>query len=208
MKRRCIIYLCWITTLAGVAIGGWVVEGWAADSLLSDTTIGQWMHTVMTNFSRATWDTTMRWVNFGILVALFFKYAKTPLSLFIKGKQEETAQSIQQMEKKKSEAEAKILDGQMQLKNSQERLVLIKERVLADGQRRKAQIIDQARQESRRMLESARLKVDSQIREAYNTVRIELIDMATEKAAVKLPQIITENDQQQWVEHWMAAAKK
>lgn len=207
MKNNATSRTLWMITVAGMIIGGWMTNAWASELPTYDTALGRWYDTFSATFTRAKWDTIMRWVNFGILAALFFKYAKTPLRLFVKGKKEETARSIQQLEKRKSEAEAKIRDGQIQLEASQKRLVMIKERIVADGQRRKKEIVVQARQESRRMLESARIKIDNQIREAYNTVRLELIDMATEKAATKLPRVITENDQDQLVEQWIDAAK-
>ena len=207
MKHPFLMKHRWFIALAGLVLGGWVATAWAVEPIY-DAALRPWIDTFMASFSRAKWDTTMRWVNFGILVAVFLKYAKAPLVLFIKGKKEETARSIQELESKKSEAEAKIREGQIQLAASKERLAMIKERIVADGQRRKAQIVDQAHHESRRMLEGARLKIDSQIREAYNAVRLELIDKATEKATAKLPQMINDADQEQLVAQWMDAAQK
>jgi F-type H+-transporting ATPase subunit b len=198
---------CWATAMVGMIIGGWVADVWAAQPI-HDTLLGRWFDAFKADFSRSTFDVCMSWVNFIILAALIYKYAKAPVIDFLKQKKAETAQSIQQMEERKIEADAKILQGQIELQDSEKRLVLIKERIAADGQRRKAQIIEQARQESRRLLDGARLKIDSQIREAYNTLRLELIDMAAEKAAAKMPRMITENDQEALVGLWMDAIQK
>lgn len=191
----------WITVSVTLAIALWAADAWAADSF-PDRMI-RWFEVVKTGFNRHAWDIIMRWVNFLILAVLIYKYAKTPVVQFLKEKRAETALSIEMLEDKKHEAEAKIQESQMQLRTSQERLALIKERIVSEGQKRKEQIIDQAHQESQRLLESAKLKIESQIREAYNTVRLELIDMAAEKAACKLPQVITEKDQQHWVRLWL-----
>lgn len=207
MKYHIPTKLRWLAALVGLAVGAWAVTAWAAEPIYT-TTLRPLMDAVVANFSRSKWDTIMRWVNFGILVAVFFKYAKTPLSLFVKGKKEDTARIIHQLEEKKSKAEAKIKEGRAQLAENKARLEMIKARIVADGQKRKNQIVDQAHQESRRMLEGARLKIDSQIREAYNAVRLDLIDRAADLTLTKLPQMITEADHEQLVAQWMDAARK
>lgn len=207
MKHHFASKLRRLSILTGLVIGGWALTAWAAEPIHT-TLLPPWMDAVMADFSRAKWDLLMRWVNFGILVAVFLKYAKTPLVLFVKGKKEDTARTIHQLEEKKSEAEAKIKEGQVQLSENKERLERIKARIVADGHKRKKQIVDQAHQESRRMLEGARLKIDSQIREAYNAVRLELIDKAAALTLDKLPRMITEADQEQLVGQWMDAAQK
>lgn len=200
-------HIHWAIVTAGMILGCWVVDVCAAEPI-SGKVPDHWFDAFQVGFSRPIWDTLMRWVNFIILAAVIYKYAKAPVVSFLKEKRAETALSIEQLEKKKRAAEEKIRQGRIQLQASQERLVSIKERIVSEGQRRKAQIIEQAHQESQRMLDGARLKIDSRIREAYNAVRLELIDMAAEKAADKLSRMITKNDQVQLVGQWMDAAQK
>ncbi len=206
MKRIKVKFPLWITLVVGIGIGCWAMDAWAAEPLFDQ--MGRWYDFLKTNLTRPMWDTVMRWVNFIILAALILKYARTPVVNFLKEKKAETTLSIQLLEGKKREAEAKIKDSQRQLATSQEKLALIKERILSEGERRKEQIISQAHQESQRMLEGAKLKIDSQIREAYNAVRLELIDMAVENAVTKLPHAITDEDQQNWIGLWMDTARK
>ncbi len=182
------------------------MDAWAAESMFDN--MGRWYDFLKANMTRPMWDTFMRWVNFIILTGLIIKYAKTPVVNFLKEKKAETALSIQSLEGKKHEAEAKIEESRRQLAASQEKLALIKARILSEGERRKEQIISQAHQESQRMLEGAKLKIDSQIREAYKAVRVELIDMAVENAVTKLPHAITDKDQQNWIGLWMDTVQK
>jgi F-type H+-transporting ATPase subunit b len=159
------------------------------------------------NENRQTWDLIMRWVNFIILAVVIIKYARAPLMQFLKEKRAETSLTIKQMEEKKAEAELKIRDGQIQLKSSQDKLALIKERILAEGQKRKEKIIDEARQESRLMLTTAQVKIENQIRDAAEKIKVELIDMAVQRAEARLPQLLARQDHNRLIEQWMDAAR-
>ncbi len=193
MKSRSIRWAKVIGMAIAMASGVWVVDALAADA---------------TSSSRAIWDLAMRWVNFIILAAVIVKYARKPVADFFKAQKEEVAKSIKKYEVLKEEADAKIRDSQKQLADSQERLSRIKERIAAEGQKRKEQIIVDAQNESRLMLKKARLKIDSQIREAYASIKNELIDTATEQAAARLPKVLTAKDQERLVLQWIEAAQK
>jgi F-type H+-transporting ATPase subunit b len=160
------------------------------------------------NENRQTWDLIMRWVNFIILAAVIIKYARAPLAQFLKEKKAETSLSIKQLEEKRAEAELKIRDGQIQLKSSQDKLALIKKRILTEGQKRKEKIIEDARQESGRMLTAAQVKIENQIRDAAEKIKVELIDKAVQRAEVKLPQLLVRRDHNRLIEQWLDAARQ
>ncbi len=160
------------------------------------------------NENRQTWDLIMRWVNFIILAVVIIKYARAPMVQFFKEKRAETSLTIKQLEEKKEEAELKIRDGQILLKSSLDRLALIKGRILAEGQKRKEKIIEEARQESRLMLTTAQVKIENQIRDAAEKIKVELIDMAVQRAEAKLPQLLVRQDHNRLIEQWMDAVRQ
>ena len=43
---------------------------------------------------RPTYDSVMRWLNFGILIVLFFRYARKPLVTFLNGKSRQIEENI------------------------------------------------------------------------------------------------------------------
>lgn len=190
---------------------------WMADATLattaesvqtvSDTNTG-WIDYIKTHVTRARYDIFMRWVNFLILAGLLIKYTRKPLIKFIKDKKEEIAHTIGDLEEKKREAEDKVRESQNQLVASKERLELIKEKIIDEGQRRKAQIIGEAQAESRVMLEMAKLRIDNQIQEAFHHLKSELIDMATERAGAKLPAVLSADDHHQLISQWVEAVKQ
>lgn len=194
-----------------LAGGLWLGAVWAAEpgetsQIVYDTMLSRGITYIKTHYTRATWDDLMRWVNFFILAGLIFKYARTPMANFLQGRKAETARAIGRMEEKKREAEAKLRDGQAQLQNSRDRLERIKERIIAEGERRKAQMIADAKRESRIMLEAAKIRIEHQISDACQIIRAEMIETAADKALSKLPGMMTEKDHQRMVDLWMEEA--
>lgn len=213
MRSGAAIWEKWILPAMMLAvIFGWSIV-WAAETGKSSmpvegTMLSSWITYIKTHYTRATWDDLMRWVNFFILAWLVYKYARTPMANFLQGKKAETARAIGRMEEKKREAQAKILDGQQQLRDSSERLDRIKERIVVEGKRRKEKMIADAKRESRLMLDASQVRIENQIRNAHQIIRVELIEMATEKALVKLPQIMTEKDHDRMMGLWMEEASR
>ena len=186
-----------------------VVVFWSDISLAADANPFQrGIGFIKAHMSRPLWDLIMRWVNFLILAFVIFKYARAPIAQFLQEKRAETSLTIKQLEEKKEAAELKIRDGQIMLQSSQDRLTLIKDRIVAEGQKRKDKIIEDARQESRLMLTAARVRVENQIRDAVEQIKVELIDTAADRAEAKLPQLLADRDHNRLVGQWLDAARQ
>ena len=160
-----------------------------------------------TGFTRSDWDMIMRWVNFIILAVLIIKYARKPLTDFLNTQSENVAALIDRYERQKKEAELKIQEGRRQLTESEQRLKIVEERIITEGERRKAAVIEAARSESRIMIEAAQGKIEGQLREAHGILRAEIIDLATEKALSKIVTVIKDEDQDRLVQQWLEAAR-
>ena len=154
-------------------------------------------------FTRQTYDLIILWVNFLILTGLIFKFARRPIISFLKDKRAEVHHTIQALEDRKRNIQNKINDTQIELDAGQERLALIKEKIIAEGHRRKEALIGEAQNESALMMASARQKIDALVRDAAVRIRGELIDMAVDLAQEKLPKVITDQDHNQLVQSWM-----
>lgn len=73
------------------------------------------------------------------------------------------------------------------------------------GETRKQQIVEQARQQSKIMLEETRRKMENRIVQAKASLKMELLDMAIDQAIVKLPAIMTAGDNQQLLDDYMSS---
>lgn len=155
---------------------------------------------------RPTYDLIMRWVNFLILVFVIVKFARVPLRNFLSGQKDTITREIQEMEASRQAAQAKIEEINQQLEEISSRMENMKTRVLAQGERRKQEIIETAQQESRIMLESAKVKIAGRINTAKQAIRNEMVDIAVQLAMQKLPQEITPTDNNGFLDQYLMAA--
>ena len=155
---------------------------------------------------RVTYDMILLWVNFGIFVFIIFKYARTPLKNFLHGKKEEIERQIKKLEGEKKVADSKTKEMIQAVEKSNIRFADLKKKIIEQGEKRKEEIIADARAHSRVMIEDARRKIDNQILSAKNLIRSEMIDTAFDMAFERLPGEVTKEDNQKFVDHYLARA--
>ncbi|UCD31502.1 MAG: ATP synthase F0 subunit B [Desulfobacterales bacterium] len=153
---------------------------------------------------RPTYDLILRWINFGIIVLIFYKYAKTPIMNFLRGQKEKLAKEIKKLEDKKEDMANKVKEMQKALDDSEVHFADLKERIIHQGDRRKQEIIESAKNHSRIMLEDANRKIDSYILSSKNTFKAELIDAAIELAKERLPNEITDEDNERFITQYLS----
>jgi len=155
---------------------------------------------------RPMFDLVMRWVNFLILAFLLIKFSRLPLKSFLAGKKEEIASKIEELESDKAKMLLKIDASHQQLENSKERLAQLKKTIVARGEKNKIKIIEDAERESKILLESAKQKIESRISDAREVIKLELVDEAIALAIQKLPQTITDQDNQKFINTFLESA--
>lgn len=155
----------------------------------------------------ATWrpmyDLILRWFNFFLLVFILVKYARKPLINFLKGKQEEVGNAINRIEQQKEAIDQSVRAAREKLQKSADRQNEMRGRIIRQGEKKKQQIIQEAKKESQRILDDAKEKIAGEIIIARKTIREELIDAAIEKALLKLPQKISSDDHQDYIEMFL-----
>jgi F-type H+-transporting ATPase subunit b len=155
---------------------------------------------------RGTYDTVMMWINFFILVFLFIKFAKNPLKNYLKSQQNEVAEVINGLEEKRNNLIEELNTTHANLEKSRIRLDEIKNRIITQGEHKKQSIIENATEQSHLMIEDAKKKIEAQILMAKTGFREELIDAAVDLALKKIPGYITETDNENYVQAYLAAA--
>jgi F-type H+-transporting ATPase subunit b len=155
---------------------------------------------------RPMFDLIMRWVNFLILAFLLIKFSRAPIKKFLAGKKQDIADEIGTLEAEKEEMLRQIDESKQQLENSRDRLADLKKRIIAQGEKNQQMIIKAAEQESKMMLQGARQKINSRIVEARQELKSELVDAAIALAEKLLPEKITEDDNQKFIDAFMSSA--
>jgi F-type H+-transporting ATPase subunit b len=152
---------------------------------------------------RPIYDLILRWVNFLILAGVLFKFGRRPISSFLKGEKLQIQVEIEELEEKKRQKLESVAEAEAALVESDDRFAKMTERIIADGERRKKEIIESAKAESQRRLDEAQRRVQGQIVNARRRIHSELVDSALQLALERLPELVTEDDNRRRNVHFL-----
>lgn len=169
---------------------------WGQVALAADSS-GNWRH---------TYDLVMKWVNFAILVFLIVKFTRTPLINFLQSQKEKLKHQIKQVEEEKEVAAEKVQETLNLIDQSAIRFDQLKERIVAQGEKSQQEIIKAAKVQSQLMLDETKVRINYKIYQARKTLKEELVDAAIDLAMKKLPDVITDEDNQKLIERYIASA--
>lgn len=155
---------------------------------------------------RPTYDLVMRWLNFLILVGVIVRYARQPVKTFLQARSAEVRIEIETLEEQKAKAVAAVSAIRQRLADSETRLAEMKTRLLADGERRKQTLLEQAEVESAMMLKDAERKIEGLLHQAQGTLRGEIVDGAIDLALERLPREIQGADHQRLMADYFQVA--
>ena len=185
--------VAWCLNLVTVAVALHLTE---LNALASEGS-GNWRH---------TYDIVLIWLNFGIFVFLLVKFLKAPLLNFLRGRKDELSREINQLEEKREQISLKINETQQLFEKSEAYFEEIKAKIVAQGEKKKNELIEGARQESRVMIEQAKIRIENQILQARSKFKSEMIDMAISLAMQKLPDEVTDADHQRLLDRYIKHA--
>lgn len=181
----------WLLLAMGILVFCMAGPAWADDS----TT--QW---------RPVYDLVMRWINFAILAFLIVKYGGPPLVNFLRNQKADIQKQIDKIQQEKDAMMASVQQARNTLQESASRHDEIKARIIEMGEHKKNELIEESKEQSRLMLESARHRIDYQVHMAHEKLRLELLDMAMASALKKLPAEITPEDDRKLIDKYLARA--
>ncbi len=153
---------------------------------------------------RPTYDLVMRWLNFLILVFLLIKFGKNPLLNLLRKRKEELQREINRAEEKRNKAQAKVKEVNKLLDESVVRLEDRKEKIIKQGENRKQEIIRDGQRASQLLLQESERKLDAHFLSARKTFQAEMIDEAMKIVFEKLPQQISDEDNQKLLNQYFA----
>ena len=189
MTRSRLIKATWI--LALVMVMGLVAS--TPETMAADDA-GSW---------RSKYDLVMRYLNFLILAFVLVKFGKNPLMNVLRQRKEEMQKEIKKVDEQRKEAEAKANELRRQLEDNVAQLEHIKQKIINRGETRKKEIIQEARAESKILLQEAKRRIDSQITSTRKMFQAEMIDEAINTVFEKLPQHITQADNQKFLDQYL-----
>jgi F-type H+-transporting ATPase subunit b len=147
----------------------------------------------------------MLWINFLIFVVVLYKVLKQPLKNFIDGQKYQIEKELKKAEEDKKVAVKKIEESKRLLEAGKARFEGIVRMIVQEGERKKDEIIKDAEDQSRVMMEDAKRKVASSIYLAKTALKSEILDDAFDMAQNRLPTVVTESDNQRLLERYLQA---
>ena len=152
---------------------------------------------------RPTYDIAMRWINFIILVGVIVKYAREPIKDFLALRKGDVVAQIDELDAEKSRLLDEIKAAKQKGTANRARFEEMKQRLRAQGEARKKQVGQQAKQQSATMLEETRRKMENRIVQAKAGLTGELLDMAIDQAMKQLPGLMNDSDNQRMLDEYM-----
>ena len=134
---------------------------------------------------------------------VIYKYGKSPIINFLKGRKKKLAREMKELENAKRNVMEKINETRKIIDESEVRFLELKERIANHGERKKAEIIESAKQQSQMMIEDVKRRIDSHFLNAKDQFKAELTDTAIDLAMKKLPSEMPDKDIKKLIDDYL-----
>ena len=152
---------------------------------------------------RKLWDTVMLFVNFGILVFLFIRYARKPLMDYLRGIRERIENELGAVRHRLDQTRSARDEEAAKLETIDEHIREIQENIMEIARREKENIIEQGRQQAEKILKDAENYATYKTLSARKALREQMVDLAITMAEDRLARRMTEDDNRRLVEHFI-----
>jgi F-type H+-transporting ATPase subunit b len=148
-------------------------------------------------------DITWRTVNFIVFAAILIKLVAKPAKAFFGKRTEDVGASLDELEAKRVAADEAVKAAESRLAEvAKERDNIIKQ-YMAEGEMEKAKILDKANQVAARIKEMASLTIQQETKKASQSLKEEVVGLATQLATDMIKEKSTYADQQGLVEEYL-----
>jgi len=154
---------------------------------------------------RPMYDLILRYINFGIIVFVIVKYGKTPIMNFLRGQKEKLAEEIKRLEDEKENVASQVKEMVKTIDESEERFEELKQRIVGRGEKKKAEIIQDAQAHSESMIVDAKRRIKYYYLQAKHDFRAELIDAAIDLALERFPKEMTPEDNEKFTHEFLTS---
>jgi F-type H+-transporting ATPase subunit b len=139
-------------------------------------------------------------VMFGITLFILKRYVFGPVGAMLEKRRAEIAQSIEDAERSRDEANALLDDYKTQLAEARKEADQLRELGRKEGERQGAQLVSAAQQQRDRVLADAEQQVVAQTRQAASGLRDDVVQLALSAAEKVSGRALTEADHRRLIE--------
>ncbi len=146
-----------------------------------------------------TWKT----LNFCILAIALFLLAKKPVAQFFSSRAKGIEDEINDLERRKAEAEKKLAEYQARFRNLDQESKKILEDYIKQGEEAKARIIREAEAQAEKLEDMAKRNIEQEFKAARIKLQQDIAEKAVEKAEQIIVASISSDDQEKLVDEYL-----
>ena len=165
--------------------------------------IGAYVTLLFIPVERKTYDVLLLWVNFGVLVTLFIKFAKNPLMDALRGVRAKHEDELGEIKKQHNDSKGGLDSEEAKLKGIQKQLDVIRARIIEMGEKEKQKIIEQAKISAKKMIEDAKSYASFQMDKARKQLSDEMVDIAISMVEERLAKEISKEDNEKLISDFL-----
>lgn len=149
-------------------------------------------------------DLGWRVVNFIALLIILVKFGAKPIGSGLAARQKQIRDEIEDLQKKRVEAEQSYNDFQAKLANVESEIDTVVERAVAQAEIEKKKIIEKAEQAAEDIKRAAEMAIQNEITEARRQLKDEVAEQAAVMAEELIVKNLTDDDQVKIIEDYLA----
>jgi len=148
-------------------------------------------------------DLLWRTVNFVVFAAILIKLAAKPAKKFFAQRTQDVATTLEEMAAKQAEFEAAVKAAEARLAEVAKERQSVIQQFVAEGEMEKAKILDKANLVAARIKEMAAFTIEQETKKAAQSLKEEVVGLATQMATDMIKEKATYADQQGLVEEYL-----
>lgn len=148
-------------------------------------------------------DLLWRTVNFVVFAGILIYLVAKPAKNFFAKRTQDVARSLEEMAAKQAEFEAAVAAAEARLAAVAKERQGVIQQFIAEGEMEKAKILDKANQVAARIKEMAAFTIEQETKKAAQSLKEEVVGLATQMATDMIKEKATYADQQGLVEEYL-----
>jgi F-type H+-transporting ATPase subunit b len=148
-------------------------------------------------------DLLWRTVNFVVFAAILVKLVAKPAKAFFGKRTQDVATTLEEMEAKQAASEAAVKAAEARLAEVAKERAAVIQQFKAEGEMEKAKILDKANLVAARIKEMATFTIEQETKKAAQSLKEEVVGLATQMATDMIKEKATYTDQQGLVEEYL-----
>ena len=157
----------------------------------------------MTVGGESLWSIALKFLNFGVLLAILIKFAGKPLKTYLVNRHNAIKEKIEETNRMLDEAEKLKRTYEEKLARLDEEIATFKKTIMGEVENEKAKIVAEAAQFASKMKEQARLTYEQELKEVKNKIKEDIAQLTIEGAGKLIAEKISKPDHEKMIEDFI-----